>query len=384
MKLGIVGGVLQGMEAVYLAKKAGYETVVFDRWDEAPALPLADEAVIMDVTKERDRAARLFADCDAILPANEDIATLTCLDSMFRKLEVPLLFDLHAYEISSSKLRSNQFMEGLGVALPGAWPTCGFPVVVKPSGQSGSMGVTRADSEEELTAGVQRVHDMGDEAIVQEFVEGPNISIEVIGNGENAMPMVITEVVLDDAYDCRMVRCPVKDLDAGTADSFATMAKKLAEGLHLRGIMDVEAIVKDGIPKVLEIDARIPSQTPAAVYHATGINLVQRLVDAIVLDHLDDAPGRDEAAIYEHVAVDNGRIRTCGEGVFSQVRRPRIEPGLFGADDVITDFEPGKDSWRGAIMCSGHTLEEALDRRAGCWQEIARRCGTSEDMGVLR
>ncbi len=37
MLIGIVGGRLQGMEAVYLAKKAGFETLVIDRKEDAPA-----------------------------------------------------------------------------------------------------------------------------------------------------------------------------------------------------------------------------------------------------------------------------------------------------------------------------------------------------------
>lgn len=37
MRLCIVGGALQGMEAVFLASKAGYETVVIDRRPDAPA-----------------------------------------------------------------------------------------------------------------------------------------------------------------------------------------------------------------------------------------------------------------------------------------------------------------------------------------------------------
>ena len=36
MRLAIVGGALQGMEAAYLSKRAGYETVVIDRKIDCP------------------------------------------------------------------------------------------------------------------------------------------------------------------------------------------------------------------------------------------------------------------------------------------------------------------------------------------------------------
>lgn len=383
MKLGIVGGVLQGMEATYLARKAGYETLVIDRWKDAPALSLADQGVVLDVVQERGQAARMLGDCDAVLPANENMDTLRALSRMFEKMDVPLLFDLKAYETSSSKLLSNRFMESMGVPMPGSWPDCGFPVVVKPSGQSGSAGVTKATDTTELEAGVRKVRQMGDEVIVQEFVEGPNISIEVIGDGTGAVPFVLTEVVLDGEYDCRMVRCPLEGIDPAVERSFADMARKMAEELHLRGIMDVEAIVSKGAPKVLEIDARIPSQTPAAVYHATSVNLIERLVEMLVHGRSgSNDPSKRHAAVYEHVAVDGRTIRSCGEGSFSEVRSPRIEPGLFGSDEMITDHAPGKQSWRGTIMCSGPTPEAAWEKRNRCLQEIIRDNKLTEHHGL--
>jgi len=384
MKLGIVGGALQGMEAAYLARKAGYETLVVDRRTDAPALSLADEAVVLDVTLERGRAAKVLEDCDAVLPANENYAALICLSDMFRELETPLLFDMRAYEISSSKLHSNQLFERMGVPVPSPWPNCGFPVVVKPSGQSGSVGVAKASGPEELEMGIEAVRALGEEPIVQEFVEGPNISIEVIGDGARAVPMVITEVVLDAGYDCRMVRCPLEGLEPSVEAAFAGIARKIAEGMGLRGIMDVEAIVCGGVPKVLEIDARIPSQTPAAVYHATGVNLLERLVGALVHGRLEDAgPVRQGASVYEHIAADDGRMRSCGERGFAEVRSPRIAPGLFGADDAMTDHRPGARSWRGTLMFSGSTSELVREKRTRCIREIARAEGLEGSEEVI-
>ncbi|OPY27873.1 MAG: 3-methylornithine--L-lysine ligase [Methanomassiliicoccales archaeon PtaU1.Bin030] len=371
MRLGIVGGVLQGMEAAYLAGKAGYQTVVIDRWDKAPALSIGDEAIVLDVVKDQAGARRVFSDCDAVIPANENIETLRSLDRMFRDLEVPLLFDMSAYEISSSKVRSNGYLKGLGLPIPRPWPECGYPVVVKPSGQSGSVGVLRATNEAELESGISAIQRMNDDPVVQEFIDGPNISVEVIGDGIKAAPMVLTEILLDEAYDCRMVRCPLEGTTPELESIFGEYSRRLAEGLSLRGIMDVEAIVQDGVPKILEIDARIPSQTPAAVYHATGINLLERLVEALVFDKLEEGPAPHRgAAVYEHILVDSGIVRSCGEGSFSQVRDPRIEPGLFGSDEMITDYLPDKETWRATIICSGRTSDEAWAKRLRCLERI--------------
>jgi pyrrolysine biosynthesis protein PylC len=373
VKLAIVGGVLQGMEAAYLAKKAGYETVVIDRWPEAPALTLADEGYVLDIVKEEARAKSILSECDAVLPANENIDTLISLDHMAQDVAIPLLFDLDSYRTSSSKSLSNQLFSRLGIPMPRPWPACGYPVVVKPSGQSGSVGVSKARNEAELAEGRKRIERLDDEAIVQEFVEGPNISIEVIGNGKKHVPFVITEVILDEKYDCKMVLCPIQNISGQVQRAFKEHACRLAEALSLNGLMDVEAIVHNGEAKVLEIDARIPSQTPAAIFNATGINLVKVLTEALTGGNLKvPEPSGPGAAIYEHIAVDGEIMRSCGEGVFSEVRRPRAEKGLFGADEMITDYAPGKDRWRATVICSGSTPEEAWNKRQACLQEIMK------------
>ncbi|MGI5961464.1 MAG: 3-methylornithine--L-lysine ligase PylC [Methanomassiliicoccaceae archaeon] len=369
MRLAIVGGKLQGIECAYLAEKAGYDAVVIDRCSEAPALSLVDEAAVLDVTVHEKDALRIISDCDAVLPANEDLAALAALERLSSKAGVPLLFDLDAYRISSSKLLSNDMLSKLDVPMPRHWPECGYPVVVKPSSLSGSTGVMKASSQHELDECVRRIEELGDEAVVQEFVDGPGISIEVIGDGEDAIPLVITEVLSDHTYDCWMVRCPFQGL-LRSMEEFEDLSSKIARQMSLRGIMDVEAIVQNGVPKVLEVDARMPSQTPAAVYNATGMNMIKVLVDALVHDRLERPIMGEGAAIYEHIAVDGGVMMSCGEGTFAQVRAPRVIRNLFGSDEMITDYLPGRKKWRATIICTGATPAEAWDKRNACIMRI--------------
>ena len=142
MRLAIVGGKLQGIEAAYLAAKAGYETVLVDRREAPPAAGLADRHVVMDVTADEARSRAVLGACDAVLPACEDDATLAWLVEHLPRWDVPLLFDLDSYAVTSSKLASNELFARLDVPRPRPVARgCGFPVVVKPSAASGSEGV---------------------------------------------------------------------------------------------------------------------------------------------------------------------------------------------------------------------------------------------------
>ncbi len=377
MRLCIVGGALQGMEAVLLAGRAGYETLVIDRRADAPAGGMADAFLHCDVLSDTDTVRAAIADCDAVLPAFEEPDGLRLLDRIVPEAERPLLFDLAAYELSRSKIESNRMMAELDVPLPAPWPGCGFPMVVKPSSQSGSIGVSVVRDEAQRRRALEAVQRLGDEPVQQQFVSGRNVSIEVIGDGDSSQAYAVTEVVLDHDYDCKMVVCEpdtVSDEDRAVLEGIGT---RIADAVGLRGLMDVEAVrTADGL-RVLEFDARIPSQTPAAVEAATGVNLVEELVCAAE----GRASGREPAAgcsVYEHYLARHGQLTACGEREFGAIAGPRIHERLFGADLVITDYRPGATVWRATVINSGPTPAEVLRKRKAFITGAMEGCGLCE------
>ena len=247
MRLAVVGGKLQGTEAAYLGLKAGYEVVLVDRRPGVPASGLAAETHVFDVCAEEERTRRLFMGCDAVLPACEDDDTLAWLAEHATAWGVPLLFDLPAYKVSSSKLRSNRLFDDLGVARPAPWPSCGFPIIVKPSGSSGSEGVRLVQNEDELAAARAELEASGHEAVVEEFAPGPSLSLEVIAWDGVAQPLLGTELEFDRYYDCKRVLAPVGGPDADRLLArFDEIGEKLALGLGLNGVMDIEVMVHAG------------------------------------------------------------------------------------------------------------------------------------------
>lgn len=373
MRLCIVGGALQGTEAAYLAGRAGYSTVVIERRPEAPALSICDRPVVIDPLVDPEGARDVMLSCDAVLPACEERPLLGALPGLIGD-DVPLLFDLDAYDVTSSKGESNRLMASVGIPLPEPWPDCGYPAVVKPSSMSGSVGVTVAHCLEEVEAGIERVRALGDEPVVQGFVHGRSVSMEVIGDGGSYRGYVTTEVVLDRGYDCKEVRCHPGILGPEDDASFRACSERAAAALGLDGLMDMEAILTPRGLRYLEMDARIPSQTPAAILTATGLNLLERLVSAKTGG--SDGPGpEDGCGIYFHVLMRDGTLSTTGEKEFSRVSSPRVAPGLFGSDDSITDYRPGADEWHGTFMVSGRTPVEAEARRLGVIRAIMEGCG---------
>jgi pyrrolysine biosynthesis protein PylC len=359
MRLAIVGGKLQGTEAVYLAAKAGYETVLIDRRPAPPAAGLANVHYVFDIVAEPAKARALLRACDAVLPACENDVTLAWLAEQVPALGVPLLFDLDAYHVTSSKIRSNELFARLDVPHPRPWPECGFPVVVKPSNASGSVGVTVVGSEQALDAARRALESDSKDVVVEEYVAGPSLSLEVVSCGGRTTVLLPTALEFDSGFDCQRVTAPV-DADPAVLVAFAESARRLAEGVNLQGIMDVEVMVAGREPRVIEIDARLPSQTPTAVLHACGVNIVKLLVESVTSGALPavDCAVR-HATVYEHVRVAGGAIAVTGEHVIGSARPLTAITGFFGVLEALTDYAEGATEWVATLITRGADVAEA-------------------------
>jgi pyrrolysine biosynthesis protein PylC len=149
---------------------------------------------------------------------------------------------------------------------------------------------------------------------------------------------------------------------------------RLAEGLGLTGLMDVEVMVAPDGPRLLEIDARLPSQTPTAVLWSSGLNLLEGLIGCVTRGAppaLDRAP--HTACVYQHVHAEGGRLAVLGEHVMGSARPLHLVEGFCGADEALTDYEPGALSWSATLICAGATVGEARARADAVARDLARR-----------
>jgi pyrrolysine biosynthesis protein PylC len=383
VRLLVVGGKLQGTEAAYLGAKAGWEVVLVDRREAPPAAGLAARHIVADITADEDRARTLVASCDAVLPACEDLATLEWLAARVEGWGVPLLFDLAAYRVTQSKAASRDLFERLGVPRPASWPHCGFPAVVKPDVASGSDGVAVVGDEVELEQATAALRAAGHEPLVEEYVAGPSLSYEVLAAGGRARALQVTGLEFDAVYDCKRVVAPVgevgvgeepapvgadggtdweRSVPAGTLAAFAGVSARLAEGLGLCGLMDVEVMVRAGGPLVLEIDARLPSQTPTAVYWSSGVNILELLHETVVAGAPPAVePAPRHACVYQHVNVRGGLAEIVGEHVMGSAAPLRLVEGLFGAHEVLTDYRPGAAEWCATLITTADTASGARE-----------------------
>jgi pyrrolysine biosynthesis protein PylC len=324
-----VGGKLQGFEAAYLSKKAGMKVILVDKNPQALIRNYVDEFHCFDVTKEPEKLLALSKRVNALLPVNENLACIEFLSSIKEKFCCPVLFDFEAYRISRDKKSSKNYFKSIGVPTPQDRPS-EPPYFVKPPCESSSVGARIIYDKEELEA-------LEPDMLVEEYVEGEVVSLEIIGDGNHFAVVKETLVHIDGTYDCHMVTpLPANPL-------FRQISHDLAANLPLKGIMDVEAISGPKGLRVIEIDARFPSQTPTAVYYSSGINLIELLFRAFTdgIEEIKAFP-ENKYCIYEHLMLrENGLLVPVGEQVLSK-----------GSDYGKFYDEPGIE----ILLCKGENL----------------------------
>ncbi|HED24005.1 MAG TPA: 3-methylornithine--L-lysine ligase PylC, partial [Firmicutes bacterium] len=292
------------------------------------------------------------------------------LQKVAEEIEIPFAFDLPAYDVTSSKIVSDRLFAAMNIPAPRPWPDCRFPVVVKPPAASGSEGVIKIDSPAAWAA-FKKEH--GGQWVVQEYLAGPSYSIEIICAGELCHPLQVTGLEMDDLYDCKRVLAPA-DLPAVQQQQFAGIAVAIARRLNLTGIMDVEVILHQNQLKVLEIDARLPSQTPTVVYQSLGINMLELLARCFLGGlPADIRPQHEErAVIFEHVVVTPGRIAVSGEHAVAEAGPLKFQEDFFGADEALTNYHPGRNSWMATLITSASGREEVLAKRNAVIERIRK------------
>jgi len=379
MRLAVIGGKLQGIEAVYLGLQAEWEVLLIDRAPNVPAKGLAHSFIQSDVTINTTELSDILKEMDLIIPALEEDNALKSLKDLAKRSQFPLAFDEAAYAVTSSKQKSDALFMEFGLPAPQPYPECGFPIIIKPSGLSGSQGIRKIHNKKEWAEFYQKKHPHIGNWVIQEFLEGPSYSLEVVGVNGNYRSLQPTIIEVDKIFDCKRVIAPA-DLCEVLKNRFDEIAVTIAEDINLEGIIDIEVILHKNELKILEIDARLPSQTPTVVLKSSGINMLELLYDIFNRGKIPVIPKivNEKPVIYEHIRVSPDALEVSGEHIISEARPLRYQTDFFGADEALTDFDPDHQSWVATLILTGKTKEEVTEKHYRVLETIRRTFGLQE------
>jgi phosphoribosylamine--glycine ligase len=180
----------------------------------------------------------------------------------------------------------------------------GAPIVIKADGLAAGKGVVVAKTVEEAENAINKIMrrkafgEAGKEIIIEEFLEGEEASFLVFTDGDIVVPMVTSQdhkPVFDNdegpntggmgAYSPAPViseglfRRIMNDIMIPTVKALA------AEGCKYRGILYAGLMIKDGVPRVLEFNARFGDPETQPILMRLKSDLLP-ILEACISGHL--------------------------------------------------------------------------------------------------
>lgn len=188
-----------------------------------------------------------------------------------------LTFDKHRCKqflaaIGISSPRGMLFRQGMEANADLVEQQLGWPVFVKPNRGGSSLATIRADNPEEFVKALAQVLAVADEALVEEFVAGKEVTSGclITSAGKRALPL--SEVVLEETdffdfeakYEGKCQEITPARLDDATTQEIQSLTLAIAEALDARGFIRVDYIIRpSGEYVMLEVNTT-PGMTEAS------------------------------------------------------------------------------------------------------------------------
>ena len=205
-KIAVIGASYLQRPLVSVAKELGLEVICFSWSEGAVCAEIADKFYPVSIV-EKEKILEICREekIDGICTIASDTASPT-VAYVAEKMGLPG----NSYEASraaNDKFLMREAFSRAGIKCPKylrincmedvlsrVWS---FPVIVKPCDRSGSLGVIKAMTEDELSDGAQiaLAFSFKHQAIVEEYIEGREVSVEFISHRGHHYPLTITDKV---------------------------------------------------------------------------------------------------------------------------------------------------------------------------------------------
>lgn len=307
------------VHSTWAFKEEGYETIIinnnpetvstdFDIADKLYFEPLTPEDVrnIVDLEKP-DGAVVQFGGQTAIK-----------LTEALMKMGVPIL-GTKAEDVDAAEDRElfDEILEKCKIPRPsgGTVFTCeeakkvanklGYPVLVRPSYVLGGQGMQIATSDEEIEEFMDIINRIAQDhpILVDKYLVGKEIEVDAVCDGKDILiPGIMEHIERAGVHSGDSISVyPAQTLSQKAIDTIEEYTKRLAESLHVKGMINIQFIVcGEADVYVIEVNPR-SSRTVPYISKVTGIPIVKLATKCIIgksLRELGYEPGLQKKADY--------------------------------------------------------------------------------------
>lgn len=167
----------------------------------------------------------------------------------------------------------------------------GLPCFVKANKAGSSFGISKVYKKEDLKAAIEKSFKEDDEIIIEQFLDGVEVSVGVISYRGKVTVLPITEIVSENdffdyaaKYEGKSQEITPARISEDYANKVRAQAKKIYEVLGMTGFSRSEFIFKNDEPYLLEMNT-VPGLTKESILPqqaaAAGINMEDLFSNAI-------------------------------------------------------------------------------------------------------
>lgn len=305
-RLLIIGASALQVPAIERARELGYQVAVADRDPEAPGVALASAFYEVSTIDEDGvtAAARDFAP-HGIITIGTDMP-MRALAAAAEALGLRGPSRRAVYNATDKGAMAEALRAG-SVALP--WTevvtsvaemravTAGrpHPLIMKPADSSGSRGVTLVESDEGMDSAFEYAlsSSRSGRVIVQEYMRGPEVSVEGLCFGDERTIVAITDKITTGAPSfVELGHSQPSQFSGEQRRQIEELVHQALEALELEDCaFHAEIIVTADGPKLVEIGARLGGDfiTSHLVPMSTGVDMIAGLIDIAVGTRPDTA-----------------------------------------------------------------------------------------------
>lgn len=270
-KLAIIGASYLQMPLVKKAKEMGVESICF-AWEEGAVCKDICDHFYPVSTVDKKEILRICREIkiDGITTIASDVAVLT-VNYVAEKMGLIGNSDKYSQTATNKYLMRQCFMENqvpspkfcqTDGTIPEMAKTFHYPVIVKPTDRSGSRGVEKVESSEELQIAIERAckESFQKKAVIEEFVEGREISVESISyQGKHYILQITDKVTTEAPFFVELEHHQPSSLPENIKEKVKAIVLKALDALHIQyGASHSEMkITKEGDIRVIEIGARM-------------------------------------------------------------------------------------------------------------------------------
>ena len=223
----------------------------------------------------------------------------------------------------------------------------GYPVLVRPSYVLGGQGmeIARSDADiREFLARITALMEVKEHPIlVDKYVEGQECEVDAVCDGEDILvPGIMEHLERAGVHSGDSISVyPAQSLPHEICMQLVEHSRALARALHVRGLINIQFIVKDGRVYVIEVNPR-SSRTVPYISKVTGVPIVKLATRVLLGERLRDMG--------------------FGTGLYRKSRLVAVKMPVFSFEKIIdadTSLGPEMKS-TGEVLGVSPRYEEAL------------------------